>query len=168
MSTLVKLCFASVIAGSMIPSGSLASMLQASQQQTTPTPPTDADKQPEIPAKPHQPRPNPDASGKYRVGNGVSAPILIYSEGPERSIKLLKKKVYGGSCTLSMTVDTDGKSQDVRIVKSFPDINDKKLRDGVIEMQNNCTKTAKGYRFKPAIYQGEPVPVELNVEINFY
>ena len=168
MAILVRPSLASLVAGWMTLAISLPSAGAEFQQQATPTSSTDVGKQPDTPSNAIQIQPRPDASGKYHEGNGVSAPILIYSEGPERSIKLLKKKVYVGSCTLSMTVDTDGKSQDVRIVKSFPDINDKKLRDGVIEMQNNCTKTAKGYRFKPAIYQGEPVPVELNVEINFY
>ena len=53
-------------------------------------------------------------------------------------------------------VDTAGKSQDAHITKSFPDTNDKKLRDAVIEMQNNCTKAARQYRFEPATYQGNP------------
>jgi hypothetical protein len=168
MAILVKLSPALLFAGSMTLVLSLPSQIPGSRQQAAPTPSTDTGKQPDTPSKPVQPQPNPDASGRYHVGNGVSTPILIYSEVPERSIKLLKKKIYEESCSFSMTVDTDGKSKDVRIVKSFPDINDKKLRDGVIEMQNNCLKAAKQYQFQPATYQGRPVPVELKVEINFY
>jgi hypothetical protein len=168
MAILVKFSPALLFAGSIALAMGLPRARPEFQPQTTPTPSTDGGKQPDTPSNTVQTQPHPDTSGKYHVGNGVSAPILIYSEGPERSYKLLKKKIYGGSCTLSMTVDTDGKSQDVRIVKSFPDINDMKLRDAVIEMQNNCTKAAEGYRFKPATYQGKPVPVELKIEIDFY
>jgi hypothetical protein len=90
MSTLVKLGFASLIAVWMIPATSLASQSPASQQ-TTPAPSAEADKQTNAPAKAGQPRPNPDASGKYHVGDGVAAPKLIHSVQPKWSKKVQKK-----------------------------------------------------------------------------
>lgn len=66
-----------------------------------------------------------------------------------------------------MTVDIDGNVNDAHLLTSTPDASDKKLHDAVIEMQNNCMKAAKQYRFEPATYQGKPVPVELKIGINF-
>jgi hypothetical protein len=144
MAILAKLSLASLVAGWMTLAANLPlpRPIPEFQQQATPAPSTDVAQQPDTPAKPVEPQ--PDASGKYHVGNGISTPRLVYSEGPEFPYKLQKKKILG-SCTLSITVDTDGKSHDVRIIKSFPDTNDKKLRGTAIEMQNNCIQSAKQY-----------------------
>ncbi len=133
-----------------------------------PIPPNSAasDKPTPPPAKPHQSRPNPDADGKYHVGDGVTARKLIFSVEPEFSERMRKQKVYG-SCTLSLTVNIDGNVNDVRLLSSTPDLSDKKTRSAVMDMQNICTKAVKQYRFTPATYQGNPVPVEMKVEISF-
>ena len=139
-------------------------------QQSTPTPSTDTGKQQNTPAKLVQPQPNPDASGKYHVGDGVTAPKLIYSVPPELSVKLWKKKKTTApeSCIVSITVDVDGNVKDAQALTSTPDTSDKKLRDGVMEMRTNCTKAAKQYRFEPGTYQDKPVPIQLKIEMNFY
>ena len=133
-----------------------------------PIPPNSAasDKPTPPPAKPNQPRPNPDADGKYHVGDGVTGPILIFSVEPEFSERMRKQKVYG-SCIVSLTVNSDGSVNDVHLLTSTPNLSDKKTQAAVMEMQNNCTKAVKQYRFTPATYQGNPVPVEMKVEISF-
>jgi hypothetical protein len=166
MSTLVKVCFASLMAGWIIPRTSFASPIQAVQQQTTPTAPATSDKQPETPGKPHQPRPNPDGSGKYHVGDGVTAPVLIHSEEPKIS-KNMRKANISGSCLVAVTVDTNGDPADVHIVRSTLDPNDKEMRGVAIGLQNICIEAAQKYRCQPATFQGKPVPVDLKVEITF-
>jgi hypothetical protein len=169
MAILVKLSLASLVAGWITLAVSLPSPIPESRLQATPTSSTNTAKQPDTAAKPVQPQPNPNASGKYHVGDGVTAPKLIYSVPPELSEKLLKKKTNAPeSCTVSITVDIDGNVKDVHVLTSTPDISDKKLHDGVMEMQSNCTKAAKQYRFEPGTYQGKPVPIELRVEMSFY
>jgi hypothetical protein len=167
MSTLVKICFASLMAGWVIPDTNLASPAQPFQQQTTPTWDATADKQPDAPAKPHQPRPNPDTSGKYHVGDGVTAPRLIHSVEPEFS-KKMRKSNSSGSCSVALTVDTDGNPKDAHIVKTTPDTKDEEPGDFVTEMQDICISTVRQYRFTPATYLGKPVPIDLKVEINFH
>ena len=134
------------------------------QQASTPQAATQDQQQP--PAKPASPRPNPDASGKYHVGDGVTAPKLISQVQPEFSEKLRKKKI-NGSCVVGLTVDIDGNPKDVHVVSSIPGLEDKKLHAAVIELQDSCTKPVKQYRFEPGTYQGKPVPVEMNVKIDF-
>jgi hypothetical protein len=166
MSTLVKLCFVSLMAGWIIPGASLASPLPVSPQQATPSPAADADKQTSAPAKPHQPRPNPDASGKYHVGDGVTAPILIHSEEPNIPQNLRKANIPG-SCLVDLTVDTNGIPTGMHIVRSTPDPSDKKMHDVAIDLQNFCIESAQKYRFRPGTFQGNPVPVDLKVEVSY-
>jgi TonB family protein len=168
MSPFVRLCLALSIVCWIVPTTTLAnsgSALAAVEQQSSP-PGAPPNKQQDPPAKPTSPRPNPDASGKYHVGDGVSNPKLIYQVVPEFSEKLRKNKIRG-SCVVSITVDTDGSPYDVHIITSDPDTDDKKLHDAAVEMQDGCVSAAKQYRFEPGTYHGKPVPVEVTVEISF-
>ncbi|HEX4576410.1 MAG TPA: energy transducer TonB [Edaphobacter sp.] len=168
MTTLVKLCFVALIVASTVPGTGSASPIPASLQQAPTQPPTAA-KQSDTQAKPHEPRPNPDASGKYHVGDGVTAPKLIYSVEPEFSEKARKQKI-AGNCVVSMTVGSDGKVSDVHVVTSIADSldkPDKKDRAAALSLDEKAVKAAQQYRFEPATFQGKPVPVELKVGINF-
>ena len=160
--------FASLLAAGMFPvitaTNPTLSAPANDQQASTPQAATQDQQQP--PAKPASPRPNPDASGKYHAGEGVTLPKLIDLVQPELPEKLRKKKI-AASCVVGLTVDTDGNPKDVHIVSSIPGIEDKKLRAAVIELQDSCIKPVKQYRFEPGTYQGKPVPVELTVETNF-
>jgi outer membrane biosynthesis protein TonB len=77
------------------------------------------------------------------------------------------KKHIPGSCVVSLTIDIAGNSHDVHIVSSTPDASDKKLRGAILEMQDQSVKAVKQYRFKPATFNGNPVPVETTVGIDF-
>ncbi len=110
--------------------------------------------------------PNPDASGVYHVGNGVTAPQAIYSVDPEFSDQARKKKL-GGTCIISMVVDATGTPQDVQVSKSIASTVGPKLQSAAKGLDENAIKAAKQYRFKPGTYQGKPVPVEIKVEINY-
>jgi len=94
-------------------------------------------------------------AGVMRVGNGVSAPKLVYSVDPKFSNKARHAK-YQGICVLSLIVDKDGKPQDIHVVK--------KLGMGLDE---KAVEAVRQYRFKPAYYKGHPVAVQINVEVNF-
>jgi hypothetical protein len=133
---------------------------------SNPSPAAEVDKQTNAPAKPHQPRPNPDASGKYHIGDGVTAPILIHSEEPKVP-KNMRKANIPGSCLVALTVDTNGYPGDMHIVRSTPDPNDKGMHDVAMDLQNFCIEGAQKYRFKPATFQGKPVSVDLKVEISY-
>jgi hypothetical protein len=165
MSALKTICVRALISGWIIPAGTLAGPLLASPQQPTSSP-TDADKQTSAPAKSHQPRPNPDASGKYHIGDGVTAPTLIHSEEPNIP-KNMRKANIPGRCLVALTVDTNGHPADIHVVRSTPDPNDKGMHDIAIDLQNFCIEGAQKYRFQPGTFQGKPVPVDLKVEISY-
>jgi Gram-negative bacterial TonB protein C-terminal len=136
-----------------------ATMTRATQtpQQSSSNPGPNADKQFQ-PSKSHQPRPNPDENGKYHIGDGVTPPILIHSVEPE-----FAKNISHAQCTVSLTVSADGKPADVHLVEP------KNENEGTLstEARMLCINAAERYRFKPAIFQGKPVAVDLKVEINY-
>ncbi len=140
----------------------LATPLPSAAQQETPS------HRPQTPPQSKAtPRPNPDASGIYHVGDGVTAPKLIYSVAPEFSEKARKRKLAGAT-TLSFIVETDGHVRDIRVTKSCADaFNDKKDREAALTLDQQASRQPVNTRFEPAQYKGKPVPVELSVEINF-
>lgn len=137
-------------------SGSSMPTQEVAQQRAT-TPDTDGQE---------APRPNPDASGIYHGGKGVSPPEIIYSVDPEMTDKARQKKL-SGTCVVSMIVDVSGTPQNVQISKSIGSAVDPKLRSAARGLDENCVKAARQYRFKPGKYQGKPVPVEIKIEINY-
>jgi TonB family protein len=112
------------------------------------------------------PTPNPDGSGKYHIGDGVSAPQIIYSVDPEFTDQARRKKL-SGTCVIGMLVDVAGTPQHVHTVRSMAASAAPKLRSAASSLDANAVKAAKQYRFKPATYQGKAVPVETTVEINY-
>ena len=94
--------------------------------------------------------------GLYHVGGGVSPPVLIYSVDAEFSDEARRAK-YQGVSVVSLIVDAHGMPQRIRVVR--------KLGMGLDE---KAMEAVKQYRFKPSVYQGKPVPVEITIEVNFH
>ncbi len=93
--------------------------------------------------------------GAYRVGGGVSAPRIIYQTDPEFSEEARKAK-YQGTVVLWIIVGPDGRARDLRVVRSLGMGLDEKAKESVLQ-----------WRFEPARMNGQPVPVQCNVEVNF-
>ena len=93
----------------------------------------------------------------YAIGDGVSAPMLIYTLDPEFPASAKDTKVgFSAKVVVGMIVDDSGTVQDVHVVHSFnPDFDAKAM------------EAIQQYRFKPAQREGKPVAVRLNVEVNF-
>ncbi len=91
----------------------------------------------------------------YHVGGDVSAPKLVFAPDPEYTEKARQAK-YQGVCVLSLVVDPQGNPQRVQVVRHLGMGLDKK-----------AVEAAKQYRFKPAMLHGKPVPVTVNIEVNF-
>jgi TonB family protein len=96
-----------------------------------------------------------DAPRIYHIGGDVSAPQLIFSVDPQYSEEAKRAK-YQGVCVVSLIVDAQGNPQRVQVVRHLGKGLDQKAVEAV-----------KQYRFKPAMLHGEPVPVEVNIEVNF-
>ena len=89
------------------------------------------------------------------VGGDVSAPVLIHSVAPQFSKEARNAKI-AGNVLVNLVVDQNGIPTNVRIVRGIGHGLDEKALEAVSK-----------YKFKPAMEHGQPVPVEINVVINF-
>ncbi len=93
--------------------------------------------------------------GAYSIGGDVSAPQLIYQVDPEFSEEARKAK-FQGEVLVHLIVDASGRPTQVRVIRPVGMGLDEKAREAVAQ-----------YKFRPARKGGQPVPVELNVAVNF-
>lgn len=87
--------------------------------------------------------------------HAVPAPTLVYSVDPQFPANAPKGK-FSGFAVVSIVVNTDGKPEQVHVVKSLGP-----------EFDKAAVAAVEQYRFRPALKHGKPVPVKVNVEINF-
>ena len=93
--------------------------------------------------------------GVRKIGGGVSAPQLIFQVEPEFSEEARKAKV-AGNVLVTLIVDTSGHPQRVRVLRGIG-----------MGLDEKAIEAVKQYRFKPAMEGGKPVPVEVNIDVNF-
>ena len=93
--------------------------------------------------------------GVFKVGGGVSAPKVLFQPDPEYSEEARKAK-YQGTCVLWLIVGPDGKPRDIKVARNLGMGLDEKAIDAV-----------KQWRFEPAMKDGKPVAVQINVEVSF-
>jgi periplasmic protein TonB len=93
--------------------------------------------------------------GAYRVGGGVSAPKALFAPDPEYSEEARKSK-YQGTVVLWVVVGPDGRCHEMRVQRSLGMGLDEKAMEAV-----------RQWKFEPARKDGQPVAVQINVEVNF-
>jgi len=93
--------------------------------------------------------------GVFRVGGGVSAPRAIATPDPEYSEEARKAK-YQGVCVLMLVVGPDGKPRDIRVARQLG-----------MGLDEKAIEAVKNWRFDPAMKDGKPVAVAINVEVSF-
>ena len=98
-----------------------------------------------------------DGTIPKHIGGPVSAPKVISQVIPEFSDEAKKDKTFtGGKVLVHLLVDVNGNPQHVRVVRGVGEGLDEKAVEAV-----------KQYKFTPAMENGKPVLVELNIEVNF-
>jgi len=93
--------------------------------------------------------------GPYHVGGGVSAPRAIYAPDPEYSEEARKAK-FQGMLVLWMIVAPDGRVHEVRV-----------MRSAGMGLDERAIEAVKTWRFDPARKDGQPVAVQISVEVSF-
>ncbi len=93
--------------------------------------------------------------GVFRVGGGVSAPVLVFKTDPEYSEEARKAK-YSGNVILAVVVDTEGRAREVRVVKSLG-----------MGLDEKAIEAVRNWRFKPGMKGGQAVNVRATIEVNF-
>ena len=93
--------------------------------------------------------------GVYRIGGGVSAPVLLFKVEPEYSEEARKAK-FQGTVVLYVEVDEKGIPRNLRVVRALG-----------LGLDDKALEAVQKWRFKPGLKDGKPVPVAATVEVNF-
>lgn len=94
--------------------------------------------------------------GIMSVGGGVSAPALIHSVQPEFTNEA-RQANFQGIVGLQLIVDASGNPQNIHVTR--------RLGMGLDE---KAIEAVRQYKFKPAMYQGHPVAVQIVVDVEFH
>ena len=97
----------------------------------------------------------PLAEAAFRVGGGVSAPKAVYAPDPEYSEEARKAK-YQGTCVLWLVVGPDGRPRDIRVARTLG-----------LGLDEKAIEAVRTWKFEPAMKDGKPVAVQINVEVEF-
>lgn len=91
----------------------------------------------------------------YRVGGGVSAPRVLTSPDPAYT-SVAQKAKFQGTSVLFVVVNEAGEATEIQIAEP--------LGGG---LDDRAVEAVRKWKFSPAMKDGHPVPVKINVEINF-
>jgi protein TonB len=94
--------------------------------------------------------------GLMSVGGGVSAPQLLHSVEPEFT-ETARQQNFQGSVSIKLIVDSQGNPQDVRLVSHLG-----------MGLDEKAIEAVRQYRFRPAMYQGHPVSVQILIDVDFH
>ncbi len=94
--------------------------------------------------------------GMYRVGGGVSAPVITYQVDAEFSDQARMAK-YQGVVIVEFVVDTKGLPQNLHVVRPLG-----------MGLDEKALEAVRQYRFKPAKLNGHPVPVLIDMSVDFH
>jgi TonB family protein len=86
---------------------------------------------------------------------GVTLPRAIHDPDPEYSDEARRNK-YQGSVVLWLIVDAEGRPRDLRVQRSLG-----------MGLDEKALATVSKWRFQPATLHGQPVAVQINVEVTF-
>jgi protein TonB len=94
-------------------------------------------------------------AGAYKIGGGISQPLLLSKVEPEYSEEARKAK-WQGTVELQIVVDEHGIPKEMRVTRALGLGLDQKALEAVAK-----------WRFKPGMKDGKPVPVIATVQVNF-
>jgi len=95
------------------------------------------------------------ADKSARTGPPVSWPKVVKSAEPEFNDQARALK-YSGIVLLNLIVDAEGKPSHIHILHPIG-----------LGLDERAVDAVSRYTFKPAMREGQPVPVELNIEVNY-
>jgi len=91
----------------------------------------------------------------YRPGRGITPPRAIYDPEPEYSEEARRIRQQG-IVILSLIVDPNGRAKDIRVARSLG-----------LGLDEKAIEAVRTWKFQPGMKDGQPVAVEVNIEVNF-
>jgi len=110
-----------------------------------------------------QPAPPTDATAPtqanepiYKVGDNISAPVVIHSVAAQFTDKA-RRAHYQGVCLVSLIVNAQGNPVNVHVVRTLG-----------VGLDEKAIEAVRQYKFKPALRDYRtPVPVMITIEVDF-
>ncbi len=88
-------------------------------------------------------------------GGAVTSPRLLFAPDPNPPRGALGTK-FTGTAVIGLIVDASGTPREVHVVRPLG-----------MGFDEAAVEAVEQYRFAPAQYEGKPVPVQINIEVNF-
>jgi TonB family protein len=95
------------------------------------------------------------ATQPKHVGGDVSSPTILSKVDPHYS-EAARKANVSGTVLVNLCIDEQGNPSDVHVSRGVG-----------MGLDENAVEAVKQYKFKPAMENGKPVLVEINIEISF-
>jgi protein TonB len=89
------------------------------------------------------------------IGGKIQKPIVVYKPAPQFSEEA-REAHFSGQVLIYLLVDKNGDPKHIRVVKGVG-----------MGLDENAVEAVRKYKFKPATLDGEPVTVDLYVNVNF-
>lgn len=93
--------------------------------------------------------------GVMSVGGGVSAPQVVHSVEPDFTDQA-RHANFQGTAAIQLIVDSQGNPQDVHLVRHLG-----------MGLDEKAIEAVRQYRFRPAMFQGHAVAVQMVIEVEF-
>lgn len=94
--------------------------------------------------------------GVMNVGGGVSAPQVIHSVDPAFTPQARAANLQG-TVSIQLIVDPQGNPQNVHVVRRLG-----------MGLDQKAIEAVEQYKFRPAMYQGHPVAVQMIIDVTFH
>lgn len=94
--------------------------------------------------------------GVMSVGGGVSAPVVIHSVDPEFTDSARQAKLEG-VVSIQLIVDQRGNPENIQVVRHLG-----------MGLDEKAIEAVRQYKFRPAMFQGHAVPVQMIINVNFH
>jgi TonB family protein len=95
--------------------------------------------------------------GVFQVGNGVVSPVPLVSPKPAYTSDAMRAKIQG-VVLLSCVVEPDGSVNRCNVARSL---------DKTFGLDQEAIRAAQRWRFRPGTRLGEPVAVQVGIEMSF-
>jgi protein TonB len=91
----------------------------------------------------------------HHLGGKVQNPVVLFSASPKYS-QQAKRAKYSGRVMVYLWVEKDGTPSHIRVV-----------RGAGMGLDEKAVEAVTQYKFKPATLKGQPVTVDLYVDVDF-
>ncbi len=108
----------------------------------------------------------PGGDRAYKVGSGITPPHAKYAPDPKYSEAARQAKLQG-TTVLLIIITPNGQASAISIQRSLGSGLPEKMRPLGYELDQRAVEAVSEWRFDPARFAGKPVPVVINVEVNF-